>query len=126
MFVLSEVFMSKKCILVCGGVMVLWLMVVGCASNGAASRQRLLVRDALTKQPVPWAQVELAWDGARQYSWTDAQGVASFDKQTSFFGVLGPRMEKINVKMGGYVPVSLQLTGAIPHEIEITPIQSRK
>ena len=104
----------------------LLVVAVGCASSGAASRHRIVVCDASTKQPVSGAQVELAWSGARQYSWTDAQGVASFDKQTTFLGLLGPRMERVDVKMPGYEPLSLQLAGAVPHQIEIAPIHVPK
>jgi len=116
----------KRCILVFCGALALSLAAVGCASSGSASRHRIVVCDASTKQPVAGAQVELAWSGARQYFWTDAQGVASFNKQASFLGLLGPRMERVDVKMPGYEPSSLQLSGTIPHEIQITPIHGQK
>ncbi len=118
--------MTKRSICVLSGVLALSLIAAGCAWTGGGSRHRIVVCDALTKHPVHGAQVELAWSGARQYSWTDAQGVALFDKQTTFAGVLGPRMERVDVKMAGYEPLSLQLTGAIPHQIDITPIHGQK
>jgi hypothetical protein len=102
------------------GVVVFSLFAVGCAST--ATFHRIKVVDVSTKQPITGANVAVVWPDARQESLTDGQGVASFGG----YLVFGPRAQAIEVAMQGYEPLSLRLTGAIPHKVEITPIQSHK
>jgi len=115
--------MNSKYISVILGVVLIALLVVGCASGSGFALHRIKVIDASTKQPITGANVTMLWPGVIQESPTDGQGVASFGGPHA---ILGARAQEIDVTKQGYEPLSFHLTNGIPRQVEITPIQNPK